>query len=320
MSAVGHGCHDARYAARPRHPHRSALAAPAGSGGPPPPGRPASRPPHLCARTPRDGGLKRNDDPDELIVYYRLAFDAAGQGFAREASRAWVAWALEWLPDLPVVAAAAAHNAASLATARTCGLEETGRRLLPGDPPELGRAAILTAPRVTVVRGEGLSATTREAVLDLWQATTEAGGAVGFVPGASRGAHEAALAAHEAGVRAGEVTAVLLRSAVDGAVLALGFWQRPANPLLHHRRKAYRVMTDPARRGRNLGRLLMAAMHRVAREGGVEIGELGVRAGLGTEEFYASLGWVECGRLPGGIRVAPGDERDDHLMWRRLAP
>lgn len=103
-------------------------------------------------------------------------------------------------------------------------------------------------------------------------------------------------------------------------MLALGFWQRPANPLLHHRRKAYRVMTDPARRGRNLGRLLMAAMHRVAREGGVEIGELGVRAGLGTEEFYASLGWVECGRLPGGIRVAPGDERDDHWMWRRLAP
>lgn len=143
------------------------------------------------------GGLKRNDDPDELNVYYRLAFDAAGQGFAREASRTWVAWALEWLPDLPVVAAAAAHNAASLATARTCGLEETGRRLLPGDPPELGRAAILTAPRVTVVRGEGLSATTREAVLDLWQATTEAGGAVGFVPGASRGAHEAALAAHD---------------------------------------------------------------------------------------------------------------------------
>jgi hypothetical protein len=39
--------------------------------------------------------------------------------------------------------------------------------------------------------------TTREAVLDLWQATTEAGGAVGFVPGASRGAHEAALAAHD---------------------------------------------------------------------------------------------------------------------------
>ena len=34
------------------------------------------------------GGLKRNDDPAELNLYYRLVFGAAGQGLAREAARA----------------------------------------------------------------------------------------------------------------------------------------------------------------------------------------------------------------------------------------
>ena len=47
-------------------------------------------------------------------------------------------------------------------------------------------------------------------------------------------------------------------------------------------------------------------------------GELGVRGGLQTEKFYAGLGWVECGRLVGGIRVGPGDDRDDIWMMRRF--
>ena len=264
------------------------------------------------------GGLKRNDDPAELNLYYRLVFGAAGQGLAREAARAWVAWGLEWLPTLPIVAAAAEHNGASVATARTCGLVPTSRRLLPGDPPEFGAAVILTAPRVDVVRTEGFDPVTLAQVLDLWVATTAAGGAVGFLPGDSRERHAEALAHHEADMVAGDVTAVLLRAPDTDRVVAIGFWQRPSNPLLHHRRMAYRVMTDPDLRGRNLGRLLMAAMHRVAREDGVEIGELGVRGGLQTERFYAGLGWVECGRLVGGIRVGPGDDRDDIWMMRRF--
>ncbi len=183
------------------------------------------------------GGLKRNDDPAELNLYYRLVFGAAGQGLAREAARAWVAWGLEWLPTLPIVAAAAEHNAASVATARTCGLVPTSRRLLPGDPPEFGAAVILTAPRVDVVRTEGFDPVTLAQVLDLWVATTAAGGAVGFLPGDSRERHAEALAHHEADMVAGDVTAVLLRAPDTDRVVAIGFWQRPSNPLLHHRRR-----------------------------------------------------------------------------------
>ena len=75
------------------------------------------------------GGLKRNDDPAELNLYYRLVFGAAGQGLAREAARDWVAWCLEWLPTLPIVAAAAEHNAASVATARTCATAASSRAI-----------------------------------------------------------------------------------------------------------------------------------------------------------------------------------------------
>ena len=268
------------------------------------------------------GGLKlspaTDDIPAELNLYYRLVPEAHGQGLAREASRAWLAWGIEWLPaDLPIIAAAKATNPRSIATARSAGLTEVGTRLLPGDPPEFGESAILQAPTVEVVREQAFDGDTRDEVLDLWCATNDAGGAVGFLPGAPRANVARALAAHEQGMRAGDVTAVLLRSPAGG-LLGLAFWQRPANPLLHHRRTAYRVMTDPIHRGRNLGRLLMAAMHRVAREDGVEIVELGVRSGYGTEDFYAGLGYEEIGRLKGGIRIAPGDERDDIHMARRL--
>ncbi|MEO7268412.1 MAG: GNAT family N-acetyltransferase, partial [Knoellia sp.] len=76
--------------------------------------------------------------------------------------------------------------------------------------------------------------------------------------------------------------------------------------------------TDPDARGRNLGRLLMAGTHRVARDLGVEILSLGVRSGTGTTRFYEACGYHESGRVLGAIRVAPGDERDDITMTRRL--
>jgi hypothetical protein len=62
----------------------------------------------------------------------------------------------------------------------------------------------------------------------------------------------------------------------------------------------------------------MAAMHRVARDQGVEVALLEVRSGLGTTRFYETCGYVEVGRLPGVIRVAPGDDRDSVIMARRL--
>ncbi|MGA8044978.1 MAG: GNAT family N-acetyltransferase, partial [Dermatophilaceae bacterium] len=137
----------------------------------------------------------------------------------------------------------------------------------------------------------------------------------------TRADHAGALEAHEQQMRDGRATAVVVRdpdAPGDPAVAAVGWWVREPAALLAHRRTAYRVMTDPDKRGRNLGRILMAAMHRSARAEGVEIATLTVRGGLGLERFYERCGYREVGRIEGGIRVASGDDRDDILMARRL--
>jgi RimJ/RimL family protein N-acetyltransferase/GNAT superfamily N-acetyltransferase len=265
------------------------------------------------------GGLRAEGDA-ELNLYYRFSAGAQGEGYAREAARAWVAAGVEHL-DGTVTAVAKEHNLASVRTALAAGLGRAGTRVEAGEPRGTAPSLLLKAPRVEVLRQGGFTQATRRDILDLWCRVTRAGGAVGFLPTESRDAHAAALSAHEDQMRTGLATAVLVRdpdAPGDPAVAALGWWVREPVTLLAHRRTAYRVMTDPDKRGRNLGRILMAAMHRAARDEGVEIVTLGVRGGMGLEGFYERCGYREVGRVPGGIRVAAGEDRDDITMARRL--
>ena len=265
------------------------------------------------------GGL-RGGSGSELNLYYRFSGAAHGEGYAREAARVWVAAGVEHL-DGTVTAVAKEHNVASVRTALTAGLGRAGNRHADGDPVGDAPSVLLRAPRIEVHGEGGFGAALRGDVLDLWCRVTEAGGAVGFVPSDPREAHAAALTAHEEQMRDGRATAVVVRdpdAPGDPAVAAVGWWVREQAALLAHRRTAYRVMTDPDKRGRNLGRILMAAMHRAARADRVEIATLTVRGGLGLERFYQRCGYREVGRIEGGIRVAPGDDRDDILMARRL--
>ncbi len=262
------------------------------------------------------GGLRRKRDENGeqvLNLYYRLAGAVHGRGLAREAARAWTAHALEWLPDLPVMVRSRAANLASLRTAAAAGLQQVGT--LDDGGNGQSPSTLLRAPRVEA--HDWFDDETRESLLDLWCAVNDHGGAVGFLPGAPRHHVAQALAAHEEGMADGNTTGVLLRGP-DQRVVGAGFWVADRNPLLGHTRTAYRIMTHPDLRGRNHGRLLMAAMHRVAREQNVEVAVLDVRSGLGTTRFYEGCGYVEVGRVPGVIRVAPGDDRDSVVMARRL--
>ena len=54
------------------------------------------------------------------------------------------------------------------------------------------------------------------------------------------------------------------------------------------------------------------------RRRGWEFLSLTARGGTGVDAFYRGLGYTEVGRLPGAIRVAPGDDRDEILLTRRL--
>lgn len=62
----------------------------------------------------------------------------------------------------------------------------------------------------------------------------------------------------------------------------------------------------------------MRGVERMAREDRLVALHLTVRAGAGVERFYAALGYKEVGRLPGAIRVAPEDDRDEIHMWLSL--
>ena len=258
------------------------------------------------------GGLRRSTDRDRIELTFRLASTARGRGIRREAARAWTAHAVEWLPEVPLAAVVPDSDVASARTALAVGLERVGSDPEPGLD---GAHTVFEAPRVEA--REWFDDPTREQVLDLWCAVNDDDGAVGFLPGAPRHQVAQALAAHEEEMADGLTTAVLLRAA-DGAVVGLGFWVGDRNAMRAHERTAFRIMTDPARRGRNLGRLLVAAMHRVARRAGVELATLVVRSGTGGTRFYERAGYVEVGRVPGNIRVAPGDDRDSVVMARRL--
>lgn len=264
------------------------------------------------------GGLRLIEDgphAGDLNLYYRLAHDVLGQGLGRELARALVAAAIEELPDLQVLALVKPHNAAWLATARSAGLVETGFAPNSEDRADDPPSVVLRAPTYssTTVLDQAL----REEVLDLWVRVNDADGAVGFQPGAPRDVVAAALAVHEAVMVDGRGHLGLLR-APDGALLGLGFWQREAWWGHAHILKLWRLMVDPAQRRRGTGRLLMAGMHGLAgRLPDVELLRLDYRGGRGTGDFYASLGWVETGRQPSGLRLSPTDRRDEVSMMRR---
>jgi len=252
-----------------------------------------------------------------LNLYYRFHHHAHGRGYASEAAREAVALAAEWLPGMPVRAVVRPAHHASLRTAERAGLFRAGTLRHPDDRPEEEPSVVLEAPQVVGV-ADVAEAPRRREVLDLWCRVNDAGGAVGFRPGAGRDEVEVTLGRHEAQMAAGQaVLGQLLDPA--GRLLGLAWWEKSPTSLLEHARWLYRVMVDPDLQGRNLGRLLMAGMHRLARDmDGVELVTLDYRSGTGVGGFYARCGYTEVGRVPGAIRVAPGDDRDDVIMARRL--
>jgi GNAT superfamily N-acetyltransferase len=170
----------------------------------------------------------------------------------------------------------------------------------------------------------------RERIIALWAAVTNAGGAVGFVGEVTaddvRPTAEAAFAGVDSGLDH-------LLIGVDGAagtdgeqgrdefgerLVALLFVTDNRFVLKDHWRILKRVMVVPDTQGRGYGAALMREAAAVGRKLGLSALQVTVRGGQGIEGFYARLGYREVGRLPGALRVAPGDDRDEILMWLPL--
>jgi len=153
-------------------------------------------------------------------------------------------------------------------------------------------------------------------LLACWTDVSNAGGAVGFVPPVTAEDVAPVLDRLLEGVASGrDVLAVLT---VDGGTAGFAALVGSSSPLRRHWGTVLRVQVHPSRQGSGLGRTLMAGVHDIARSRGWEFVSLTARGGTGVDAFYRGLGYIEHGRLPGAIRVAPGDEREEILMACRL--
>ncbi|MEU2875243.1 GNAT family N-acetyltransferase [Streptomyces sp. NPDC007070] len=154
----------------------------------------------------------------------------------------------------------------------------------------------------------------RDGILDLWTDVTDAGGAVGFVAPAAREEIRAELVKHFVAMAEGRVR-LLVGHDEEGRVAATAFLAFNTHRLMTHWLWLYTVMVHPRHQGKGYGRDLLAAAADAARGfDGIGAIRLTCRGGLGLERFYESCGYKEVGRVPGAIRVAPGDDRDDVIM------
>ncbi|MGC0315300.1 N-acetyltransferase family protein [Kitasatospora acidiphila] len=163
----------------------------------------------------------------------------------------------------------------------------------------------------------------RAEIVTLWTEASNAGGAVGFIPPVTEDDVRPTADKQFAGVGApGDPDADrLLIAREDGArgrLVAVLFFESMRFDLMDHWRLLKRVMVDPKQQGRGYGRELLAEADRIARDWGLAGLRLTARGGVGLERFYTSCGYTEVGRVPGAIRVAPGDDRDDITFWRAL--
>lgn len=168
-----------------------------------------------------------------------------------------------------------------------------------------------TVERVTEV-GDELASW----LLSCWVDVTNAGGAVGFVPPVGPDDVRPALDAHLAEVSAGTAYLGLLR--LDGDPAGFAVVVGSTRPLFRHWATVLRLQVHPRFQGRGAGRTLLDGVAGLARADGLDFLHLTYRDGLGLGRFYESCGFVEVGRIPGAIRVAPGDDRDSVLMTRKL--
>jgi GNAT superfamily N-acetyltransferase len=160
----------------------------------------------------------------------------------------------------------------------------------------------------------------REQIVTLWLEVSNAGGAVGFVPPVTRSQVWALADKAFADIDSGfdHLLVGYEDDSEDGRVMAMLIFVDRQFHLSEHWRTIKRVMVSPSSQGKGYGAQIMREGERVARRMGWEGLHLTVRDGHGTERFYTALGYREVGRLPRTLRIAPGDDRDEILMWLTL--
>lgn len=253
------------------------------------------------------------DGREVLNLYYRFDPVTAGSGLGREAAREAVAFAAEWLPALEITAVIRQDNAASVRTAIASGLSLAGETRHAEDLPEWDPSLVYQAPRFEQPSNP---LDLHDELLDLWCRVNAAGGAVGFMGAVSPDLVSARLSPHLESVVKGSTLLGTLREPATHKLLGFAFLEL-GEAQMAHVSWMKRLMTSPDSPRRNLGRILVAGIHALGRERGIEISRLSYRGGTALGEFYARCGYVQVGRVPGALRFG-NDSRDDFEVAMRL--
>lgn len=158
----------------------------------------------------------------------------------------------------------------------------------------------------------------RAEIVDLWTDVSNAGGAVGFVAPVTADRVRPTADREFEGLAPHGPDRLLIGREESGRLAAVVFLTSMRFDLMDHWRLLKRVMVHPGLQGRGYGADLLAETERIARSWGLAGLKLTLRGGLGLEAFYGRCGYKETGRVPGAIRVGPGDDRDDVTMWLDL--
>ncbi|OLB82100.1 MAG: GNAT family N-acetyltransferase [Actinobacteria bacterium 13_2_20CM_2_71_6] len=156
----------------------------------------------------------------------------------------------------------------------------------------------------------------RVEIVALWTEASNAGGAIGFA--ADVGPDEVWPLAARAFAGVDEGHDHLLVGYAGDTLAAMLFFVSHRFALADHWRTVKRLMVRPSLQGRGYGAALLREAEAVARRFGWEALHLTIRDGTGLERFYAAAGYREVGRLPGALRLRPGDDRDEAHLWLGL--
>lgn len=153
-------------------------------------------------------------------------------------------------------------------------------------------------------------------LLTIWTDVSNAGGAVGFAPPVTeedvRPMADRAFSAATTGDH-------LVVASIDGRPIGFCFLEHRPGPLFRHWVTIKRLQVHPDLQGRGLGAAILERVHEICKEElGLEAIHLTVRGGTGTEGFYERHGYRSVARIPGVIRVAPDDTRDEIYMIKQL--
>jgi GNAT superfamily N-acetyltransferase len=146
----------------------------------------------------------------------------------------------------------------------------------------------------------------RAEIIACWTDVSNAGGAVGFLPGVSMDDVEPTARAQFAGVLSGRDRLVVGRIGQGeqaGRLAALAFLVADTFALTAHWQTVKRVMVHPDFQGSGYGHRLLAELSAVAREAGLEQLHLDCRGGTGNELFYKKCGYQEIGRFPKALKL-----------------